>query len=91
MTDRSEILEELKTSIETWDVQKAVDATNRALEAGIEPKDIVNDSFASVWNHRNDIESNIEAYLFQSVRNRCLNYLRDKANWLRIRQQMQQV
>ena len=43
MTDRSEILEELKTSIETWDVQKAVDATNRALEAGIEPKDIVND------------------------------------------------
>ena len=43
MTDRSEILEELKTSIETWDVQKAVEATNKALEAGIEPKDIVND------------------------------------------------
>lgn len=43
MPDRKEILEELKTSIETWDVQKAVDATNMALEAGIEPKDIVND------------------------------------------------
>ena len=40
MPDRKEILEELKTSIETWDVQKAVDATNMALEAGIEPKDI---------------------------------------------------
>lgn len=43
MTDRNEILEELKASIETWDVQKAVDATNMALEAGIEPKDIVNE------------------------------------------------
>lgn len=41
-------------------------------------KDIVNDSFASVWNHRNDIESNIEAYLFQSVRNRCLNYRKNR-------------
>ena len=43
MTGRNEILEELKTSIETWDVQRAVDATNKALEAGIEPKDIVNE------------------------------------------------
>lgn len=43
MADRNEILGDLKASIETWDVQKAVDATNRAIEAGIEPKDIVND------------------------------------------------
>ncbi len=43
MSDRNAILEDLKVSIETWDVKKAVDATNAALEAGIEPKDIVND------------------------------------------------
>lgn len=29
-----------------------------------------------------------EAHIFQSVKNRCLNHLRDKANRLRIRQQM---
>ena len=43
MADNAKILEDLKTAIETWNVQLAVDSTNAAIEAGIEPKVIVND------------------------------------------------
>ena len=42
-------------------------------------RDIVHDSFMSIWNHREDVEfTNIDAYLFRTVRNRCLEYRRNR-------------
>lgn len=42
-------------------------------------KDIVNDSFMSLWEQRDGIEfTNINAYLFRVVRNRCLEYRRSR-------------
>lgn len=41
-------------------------------------KDVVQDSFALLWTHRKEIEfTNIDAYLFRIVRNRCLEYRRN--------------
>ncbi len=41
-------------------------------------KDVVHDSFALLWGHRDDIEfTNVDAYLFRIVRNRCLEYRRN--------------
>ena len=53
-------------------------------------EDIVAESFTDFWDGRDRITIRTipEAYILQMVKNRCLNYLRDKANWLRIRQQM---
>ncbi len=49
-------------------------------------EDIVTESFTAFWNGREHIElkSLPEAYVLQSVRNRCLNYMRDKAVRMRI-------
>ena len=42
-------------------------------------RDIVNDSFTTVWNRRASLEPvNLEAYLFQVVRNRSLEYRRSR-------------
>lgn len=42
-------------------------------------KDIVNDSFVSLWEQRENMEfTNINAYLFRVVRNRCLEYRRSR-------------
>lgn len=53
-------------------------------------EDIVAESFTNFWDSRDRIAPDTvpEAYIFQSVKNRCLNHLRDKANRLRIQQQM---
>jgi len=41
-------------------------------------KDLVQDAFASLWGRRGQIEfTNVEAYLFRIVRNRCLEYRRN--------------
>lgn len=52
--------------------------------------DIVSDAFATFWDNRDKIElrSVPEAYILQSVRNRCLNHLRDEATRMKIRQQI---
>ena len=44
-------------------------------------EDIVTESFTAFWNGREHIElkSLPEAYVLQSVRNRCLNYMSNKA------------
>lgn len=54
-------------------------------------EDIVSESFTNFWDNRDkiSIENVPQAYILQSVKNRCLNHLRDKANRLRIRQQIQ--
>ena len=54
-------------------------------------EDIVAESFTKFWDSRDRIELETfpEAYILQSVKNRCLNYLRDKANRARIQKQIQ--
>ncbi len=39
--------------------------------------EIVNDIFVNIWNNRANLTFPIHSYLVQSVRNRCLNHLRD--------------
>lgn len=56
-------------------------------------EDIVADSFTSFWDNRSRVDEEIhslEAYILRIVRNRCLNYLRDEANRLRIEQEIQE-
>lgn len=41
-------------------------------------RDVVQDSFALLWGHRGDLEfTNVDAYLFRIVKNRCLEYRRN--------------
>lgn len=53
-------------------------------------EDIVAESFTNFWDNRDKLAPDTipEAYILQSVKNRCLNHLRDKANRMRIRQQI---
>lgn len=53
-------------------------------------EDIVAESFTNFWDSRGKIviDTVPEAYIMQMVKNKCLNYLRDKANRMRIQQQM---
>ncbi|MBS2212702.1 RNA polymerase sigma-70 factor [Carboxylicivirga mesophila] len=46
-----------------------------------EVKDIVQEAFISVWNMKQELKTDmsIESFVFKLVRNRCINYLRDKA------------
>lgn len=55
-------------------------------------EDIVAESFTNFWDSKSRIELDNppQAYILQSVKNRCLNYLRDKATRLRIQQKMQE-
>ena len=43
-------------------------------------KEIAHDVFINLWEKRNEIDSGkpLRSYLFTSVRNRCLNYIRDQ-------------
>lgn len=43
-------------------------------------KEIAHDVFINLWEKRNEIDSEkpLRSYLFASVRNRCLNYIRDQ-------------
>jgi len=43
-------------------------------------QDIVQDAFLYLWNKRKnfDSESSVKSYLFKHVKDRCLNYLRNK-------------
>ncbi len=49
-------------------------------------EDLVQETFVSLWEKRKNIdtERSIESLLFVSLRNRCLNYLRDE-NYLKYR------
>jgi RNA polymerase sigma-70 factor (ECF subfamily) len=42
-------------------------------------KEIVQDAFVNLWEKRNtiDLSKPVKSYLFTTVRNKCLNYLRD--------------
>ena len=42
-------------------------------------KEITHDVFINLWEKRNEVDSEkpLRSYLFTSVRNRCLNYIRD--------------
>lgn len=49
-------------------------------------KDIVHEVFISLWEKFNDLpaDSNYKSYLYTAVRNRSLNYLRDKKSHARL-------
>ncbi|MDD7455143.1 MAG: RNA polymerase sigma-70 factor [Bacteroidales bacterium] len=55
-------------------------------------EDIVTESFTAFWKAREHIElkSSPDAYILQTVRNRSLNYMRDKAVRLRAEGKIQQ-
>jgi len=46
-------------------------------------KDITQKVFINLWENRDkiDIQKSIQSYLFTSVRNRCLNYIRDQKKY----------
>jgi RNA polymerase sigma-70 factor (ECF subfamily) len=50
-----------------------------------EAKDIVHQVFTNLWEKRADIhfDQSIRSYLFTSVHNRCLNFLRDKKKFIK--------
>lgn len=54
-------------------------------------EDIVAESFTNFWDNREKIELQTlpEAYILQAVKNRCLNWLRDRATKMRIERNMQ--
>lgn len=53
-------------------------------------EDIVSDCFLACWENREkiDLSQNIPTYILISVKRRCLNWLRDRNNRLRIQQNM---
>ena len=57
----------------------------------IAAEDIVADSFTTFWDKRDSIEVNTvpQAYILTSIKNRCLNHLRDEATRMRIKQDIQ--
>jgi RNA polymerase sigma-70 factor (ECF subfamily) len=48
-------------------------------------KEITHDVFLNLWEKRNDIDSgtSLKSYLFTSVYNRCMNYIRDNKKFYR--------
>ena len=45
-------------------------------------RDLVQDSFAGLWERRRELrELDLASLLFTMVRNRCLNYLKRATNW----------
>lgn len=54
-------------------------------------EDIVAESFTNFWDNREKIyiQTVPEAYILQSIRNRCMNWLRDRTTRMRIEQNMQ--
>lgn len=52
--------------------------------------DIVADSFMAFWEHRRSVPAdvNIPAYVFATIKNRCLNYLRNQSLHLRAEQKL---
>lgn len=52
-------------------------------------EDIVADAFAKFWNNRESISTDgvPEAYIMKTVKNLCLNYLRDKLTRMRLNQE----
>ena len=42
-------------------------------------KEIVHDAFVRLWERRAEIDVNksVKSYIYRSVQNRCLNYIRD--------------
>lgn len=52
-------------------------------------EDLVNDSFVRLWEKRDEIlTNNFEAYLFQIVIRRCLDYLKTQKTQIQIREKM---
>lgn len=69
--------------------EKFISVARSYVRDEIAAEDIVSGCFTSFWDNREKIviEVSPEAYILQSVKNRCINYLRDNANRMRAHEQ----
>lgn len=69
---------------------RMVAVANSYVRDRIVAEDIVADSFTNFWHLRGKIviDTVPEAYILRSVKNRCINHLRDRANKMRIHRQI---
>ncbi len=56
-----------------------VNFANKFLQNIDDSKEIVHDVFINIWEKRDEIDTNksVKSYLYTSVNNRCLNFIRD--------------
>lgn len=58
-------------------------------------KDIVTDSFVHLWEHRNDlnwdVNANIKGYLYSCVKTRCISNLRERQTHLKVDSELSRV
>ena len=55
-----------------------------------EAEEIVQDTFLKTWKKRKKIDSNINAYLYTTVRNSCLDFLRKNKSRIRLHNNFEQ-
>jgi len=67
MSDQKKILDDLRTSVETWNLKLAESATKAAIEAKIDPKTIVQDGLGKGMEKIGDRFDKAEIYLPQVV------------------------
>jgi len=56
-------------------------------------KEIVHNVFLNLWEKREniDINTSLKSYLFTSVYNRCLNYIRDQSKFSRVEHHLEKI
>jgi len=56
-----------------------VNFANKFLNNIDDAKEIVHDVFVTVWEKRDaiDVQNSVKSYIYRSVNNRCLNFIRD--------------
>ncbi len=61
-----------------------VNFANKFLNDIDQSKEIVHDVFVRVWEkrHEMDLDNSVKSYIYRSVNNRCLNYIRDNKKFL---------
>ncbi|MCG8374008.1 MAG: RNA polymerase sigma-70 factor [Balneolales bacterium] len=54
----------------------------RYLDSKADATDILQDVFVKLWEKREDLDvtKSLDSYLYTSIRNRCLNFIRDHSN-----------
>ncbi len=61
-----------------------VNFANKFLNDIDQSKEIVHDVFVRVWEkkHEMDLDNSVKSYIYRSVNNRCLNYIRDNKKFV---------
>lgn len=64
---------------------------NSYIHNQVAAEDLVNDSFVKLWEKRSEIQTeNFEAYLFQIVIRKCLDYLKSESSKTKIKENIYQ-